>query len=682
MLKLLNYIYTEINAIPEAKDSDKAVQFAHAIVNCCAFLSGASFLLVSVVLKDFWYVIFACCLFGIGWFSLQLQRLSAVYLSAFTIPTIIGYVWIERGFANSLELSGGIIWMFVAIFVAANWTSVWRTLIVFTIQLIAIFIIGRSGNSITPFSEFFIRPMSLLFLSSLFIALPVFNFRRSRGKEKETYQRLIESERNYRLLFERLPIGIYRSSIEGKQLQANPALVKLNGYNTQEEMLTAVKDIAKEWYVDPTRRAEFSTALKKDGVVSQFESEIYRHKTRERIWISETAYQIHDEDGKPQFYAGTVQEITARKRAQQQVTEVATQLRLVTDNIPAWISIINKNYEFEFANQFFETRLGYSPDWLIGKTVKQMFGENNWQYLSRKFEQVFAGETVKIESELKLPNGKEFYVSNVLVPNVVNGNVIGCFSLGLDLTQQHQAEVTLRQMKKVESLGLVASGVAHDFNNLLTGIMAQSSLATRKMEPGHPSQKHLNRAVQASKTAARLVKQLLAYTGDDHISVDEVDLNALILSTIPLIKTDNATIQITTDLSSTLNTIRADAAKVEQIILNLIINSLQAIDHENGEIHVTTQTQTLGPDALDYTRFTGIPLEQGTYTVLSITDNGGGIPAKKLLQIFDPFYTTKFSGHGLGLAAVLGNMRAHNGGVSVDSQIGAGTSFKLAFPIY
>ena len=128
-------------------------------------------------------------------------------------------------------------------------------------------------------------------------------------------QALIAAERDYRSIFDNAIDGIYRSSTAGRQLRANPALVRLNGYSSEEEMLRSVNDIAAEWYVEPGRRAEFMRLLNEEGQVENFESEIYRHKTRERIWVSESARLVRDGSGRPLFYEGTVRDITELKQA-------------------------------------------------------------------------------------------------------------------------------------------------------------------------------------------------------------------------------------------------------------------------------------------------------------------------------------------------------------------------------
>ncbi len=141
----------------------------------------------------------------------------------------------------------------------------------------------------------------------------------------ETQNRLAEAERSYKRIFERVNEGVYRSSLEGRQLRANPALWRLNGYSSEEEQIEAVKDIAIEWYVDPNRRDEFVRQLEENDSIENFESEIYRHKTRERIWISENAYLVRDKEGEPLFFEGTVRDVTERKETEIAMVEALRQ---------------------------------------------------------------------------------------------------------------------------------------------------------------------------------------------------------------------------------------------------------------------------------------------------------------------------------------------------------------------
>ncbi len=155
----------------------------------------------------------------------------------------------------------------------------------------------------------------------------------------EAWAEVQRAEANYRSMFENASHGIFRSSREGKQLRANPALVALNGYDTEEQLLAAVNDIAQEWYVEPGRRDEFIRSVERDGRVLDFESEVYRHKTRERIWVSESAWVVRGQDGRVLYYEGMIEDITARKRvelalaaAKAEAETAAADLRSIYDN--------------------------------------------------------------------------------------------------------------------------------------------------------------------------------------------------------------------------------------------------------------------------------------------------------------------------------------------------------------
>jgi len=139
----------------------------------------------------------------------------------------------------------------------------------------------------------------------------------------EQQRQIRAAEREYRELFENAVVGIYRSRPDGKMLRANPALVRFNGYDTEAELISAVNDISDEWYVDPGRRNEWLRLMRENGRVTDFVSEVFRHKTRERVWISENSWTEYDADGKPLFFEGTLVEATDRKRLEEKIEHMA-----------------------------------------------------------------------------------------------------------------------------------------------------------------------------------------------------------------------------------------------------------------------------------------------------------------------------------------------------------------------
>jgi C4-dicarboxylate-specific signal transduction histidine kinase len=224
-----------------------------------------------------------------------------------------------------------------------------------------------------------------------------------------------------------------------------------------------------------------------------------------------------------------------------------------------------------------------------------------------------------------------------------------------------QVEDAMLEAQKLESLGVLASGVAHDFNNLLTGILAESALALNKLDSLNPARQNLARVVQTTRRAADLTGQLLAYSGRGHLQMRLLDLNALVRENLTLLQTSvPRSVTLNTHLMPDLPSVKADMGQMQQVIMNLIINAAEAYEGQPGTVWLRTGTITV--DAKYQTsRVLGQVLPPGRYVSLMVQDSGKGMTEDVLARIFDPFFTTKFTGRGLGLAAVLGVIRGHSG---------------------
>ncbi len=170
-------------------------------------------------------------------------------------------------------------------------------------------------------------------------------------------------------LFEQLPIGAYRSSLDGRQLRANAALVRLNGYASEAELLAAVHDIGREWYVDPGRRAEFSRLMQRDGQVLDFVSEVCRHRTGERIWVRENAYLVRDAAGAPRYHEGTVEDITPQRRAEQAVQASERRFRAFVERSPVLTVVCDAQGRISYVSPAALTLLGVQPQAMVGTSV-------------------------------------------------------------------------------------------------------------------------------------------------------------------------------------------------------------------------------------------------------------------------------------------------------------------------
>jgi PAS domain S-box-containing protein len=237
----------------------------------------------------------------------------------------------------------------------------------------------------------------------------------------------------------------------------------------------------------------------------------------------------------------------------------------------------------------------------------------------------------------------------------------------------------LRHAQKLESLGVLAGGIAHDFNNLLLGILGNVSLAMMDLPSDGTPYQCLVDIEQAAKRAADLASQMLAYSGRGKFVVEQVDATSLLQEMGNLIKaTLPRTITVEYELDPGCPPFSGDGTQIHQALMNVILNASESIEGE-GVVRIATREVVLTPADIA-TCYLGEGIGPGPYTLVRVEDTGAGMDEHTLARIFDPFFSTKFTGRGLGLAAVLGIVRAHNGTLRVTSRPGAGTRFELFFP--
>ncbi len=241
-------------------------------------------------------------------------------------------------------------------------------------------------------------------------------------------------------------------------------------------------------------------------------------------------------------------------------------------------------------------------------------------------------------------------------------------------------EEQLRHAQKLESLGLLAGGVAHDFNNLLTGILGNASLVLETIDPGPAARGMLEDIIRASERAADLTRQLLAYAGKGKFLIEAVDASSLVRDISELLRTSvPRTVELSLALQPGLPPIEGDSSQIQQLVMNLILNAVEATGERPGTVRVITATQEVRPeDAVSH--FQPEAPSPGLYVSIQVIDDGCGMNDTVRAQIFDPFFTTKFTGRGLGLAAALGIVRSHRGCIGVSSAEGLGSTFTVLLP--
>ena len=241
-------------------------------------------------------------------------------------------------------------------------------------------------------------------------------------------------------------------------------------------------------------------------------------------------------------------------------------------------------------------------------------------------------------------------------------------------------ERQMQHAQKLESLGVLAGGIAHDFNNLLTAMLGHLNVAQAKLSPGSPAQPHLESLERIVHRTAELTRQMLAYSGKGRFVVKPHDLNQVIHEMVHLLEVSiSKKIALRLHLAEQLPLVQADAAQIQQVIMNLVTNASDAIGDREGTVRIVTQSRSLD-EAFLRKVFHNQDLRPGRYAMVEVGDTGCGMAPEVLARIFEPFFTTKVTGRGLGLSATIGILKGHRAGLKIYSEVGKGTTFKLFFP--
>lgn len=248
--------------------------------------------------------------------------------------------------------------------------------------------------------------------------------------------------------------------------------------------------------------------------------------------------------------------------------------------------------------------------------------------------------------------------------------------------RMQKLEIQVQETQRLESLGVLAGGIAHDFNNMLLSVMGNVDLAMMKLKPESASIEHLHGVKTAAVRLAELTNQMLAYAGKGRFALENLNLSSIVDEMGHLLQvTVSKDVTIHYDLERNLPSIEADPSQIRQVVLNLITNAADAMADKSGVIRLSTGLMDIDNRYLrELMMVDEIPT--GRYIYLEVSDTGNGIEPKNQKKIFEPFYTTKFSGRGLGLAAVLGIVNGHGGAIKIYSEPGKGSTFKVLLPCH
>ena len=521
--------------------------------------------------------------------------------------------------------------------------------------------------------------LGLLTLTVLGGATVITLLRHQLAERDRAERQLREQGELRRLIFDHAPGGIALADMSYRLIKVNEAFCHMLGYTSEELLRMTFVQITHPQDIPKNLQHDDRILAGKDSS-AQMEKR-YIRKDGSVMHASLDVGLIRDERGAPRYFVGQVSDITERRRAEAELISQQEQLATILAHTPIVLFALDERGVFILSEGAGLAALGRRPGESVGQSAFDLYAAR--PDIVGDFKRGLAGETFASQREY---NGAVFELrgSPLREPD---GRIRGMIGIALDITaraaaarERERMERKLLEVQKFESLGVLAGGVAHDFNNLLTSILGNANLVRLALGDHSPVLGNVGQIEQASQTAANLCQQLLAYSGRGRLDLAPVDLSTLVRETTELLRVsvgNQARLQF--NLAPALPTIHADAGRIRQVLLNLVLNAAESIGRRDGVIEVATRRQattTPPPEAGP-----GKELPAGEYVCLEVVDNGPGFDAGAQTRIFDPFFSTKGAGRGLGLAAALGIMRSHQGTMHLSSPPGQGARFTLVFPV-
>src|SRR5579872_4148666 len=369
------------------------------------------------------------------------------------------------------------------------------------------------------------------------------------------------------------------------------------------------------------------------------------------------------------------------QQEQQSAQELLRKLSRAVEQSADTVLITDREGSIEYVNPAFEALTGYTRNEVCGKTPRVLkSGEQCSETYQEMWKTLLSGNVYRGILVNRKKNGDHYYVEESISPiRDADGQITHFIANGRDLTDRLRLEAQLLQAQKMDAIGRLAGGIAHDFNNLLTIITSYSELALDTVPPNSPLESKIHEILLAARRAAELTRQLLAFSRKQPQALRVVELNQVvagIAKTLPRLIGED--IEFTFDPGPGVGCVRVDPLQIEQVLMNLAANARDAMP-QGGNLRIETFNLHLDED---YVHGKPAVIPMGNYAVITVSDNGAGIPREDLPHIFEPFYTTKPSGKGtgLGLATVYGIVKQNQGFVWVYSEPGSGTIFKIYLP--
>lgn len=504
---------------------------------------------------------------------------------------------------------------------------------------------------------------------------------------KNAENALQASEGKYRRLHDTMRDAFVQVNLAGRIVDFNTAYEALLGYTADEILRLHYTDITPErWHAAEARIIE-------EQVLARGYSDIYvkeyRRKDGTEFPIELRTVLLLDEEGRPSAMWAIVRDISERLQAEKALRDSEQKYRLIVETAQEGVWVIDSESRTTFVNQRMAAMLGYGVDEMLGESLFHFMDDEGRQLAAWNVERRQQGIREQVDFKFRHKNGSDVWTMIDTNPMIgPTGDYLGALAMITDITERRRLdeerrrlEQQLQQSQRLESLGMLAGGIAHDFNNILMAIVGNLDLSLSSLSRLSPARQNIESAVASAMRAAELCKQMLAFAGRGRLSMEVIDPNAIIADLMHMLAISvSRKVELRTALASGVPAVLGDPTQLRQVIMNLVINASEAIGDTSGTVTISTGERSCRQEDLRAPWFKGTPAA-GNYVFVEVSDTGCGMPPEIMARIFDPFFTTKFTGRGLGLAGVLGIVRAHKGTIHVESEMDRGTTFRVYLPV-